>query len=533
MSLLRVSNLSISSRQVALVKGISFDIQRGEILSIVGESGSGKSLTCLSFLNLLPASLNCSGNITFIQADGSKDELLGMNAKQRANFALKKISYIFQEPLSALNPVQKCGKQILENIRLCGIKDKKAMQLRAAELLGMVELHDVDKVMNAFPFELSGGQRQRVMIAMALAGNPDLIVADEPTTALDVLLQEEILGLIRKLCTNYGKSVLLVSHDLDAVRQFSDRIMVMYKGEIVESGSVDAIIHHPVQLYTKALLACKPRPEKKGFALKTIADHTAEVLEDRALVELPDSGELLLKVHLLHKEYHKDQKTFRALKGVSFDMKRGQSIGLIGESGSGKSTISKILVELESASGGKIQYNFDNDLPLSSNVQMIFQDPFSALNPSLRVGAAIDEVIAHHQPTLSASERISQIDLLLTKVGLSAADKNKYPGDFSGGQRQRICIARALAAKPRLLICDESTSALDLSVQAQILNLLKELQISEQLSVLMITHSMAVAAWFCSYLIVLKDGYIVEQGKTDVLIDHPSADYTKAMVAHI
>ena len=308
---------------------------------------------------------------------------------------------------------------------------------------------------------------------------------------------------------------------------------VMYKGEIVESGAVDTIIHHPVQLYTKALLACKPRPEKKGFALKTIADYTAEVLEDKALVELPDSGESLLKVHLLHKEYHKDQKTFRALKGVSFDMKRGQSIGLIGESGSGKSTISKILVELESASGGKIQYDFDNDLPLSSNVQMIFQDPFSALNPSLRVGAAIDEVIAHHQPALSASERITQIDLLLTKVGLSAADKNKYPGDFSGGQRQRICIARALAAKPRLLICDESTSALDLSVQAQILNLLKELQISEQLSVLMITHSMAVAAWFCSYLIVLKDGYIVEQGKTDVLIDHPSADYTKAMVTHI
>lgn len=533
MSLLRVSNLSISSRQGPLVKSISFDILRGEILSVVGESGSGKSLTCLSFLNLLPEALICSGSIRFTHTDGSTDELLGMGARQRAKFALKKISYIFQEPLSALNPVQTCGKQLLENIQLCGYKGKVALQARAAELLGMVELHDVDKVMHAYPFELSGGQRQRVMIAMALAGNPDLIVADEPTTALDVLLQEEILGLIRKLCAEYGKSVLLVSHDLDAVRQFSDRIMVMYKGEIIESGTVDAVIHHPVQMYTKALLACKPRPEKKGIALKTIADYTAKQLEDKPLAELPDSGEKLLNVHLLQKTYHKDQTTFHALKGLSFELKRGQSIGLIGESGSGKSTISKILVELESATGGKIQYNFDNQLPLSSNVQMIFQDPFSALNPSLRVGTAIDEVIAHHQPALSHAERLKQIDLLLTKVGLNPTDKKKYPSDFSGGQRQRICIARALAAKPRLLICDESTSALDLSVQAQILNLLKELQISEQLTVLMITHSMAVAAWFCSYLIVLKDGQIVEQGQTHDLVQHPAADYTKAMVAHI
>lgn len=533
MSLLRVSNLSIATASLSLVKEVSFEIHKGEILAVVGESGSGKSLTCLSFLNLLPASLKCSGNITFFDQNAQAHELLGMSSKQRASMALKKISYIFQEPLSALNPVQKCGKQILENIILCGVKGESDQLAKAKELLEMVELHDFDKVMNAYPFELSGGQRQRVMIAMALAGNPDLIVADEPTTALDVLLQEEILGLIQKLCRQYGKSVLLVSHDLDAVRQFSDRILVMYKGEIVESGSVSDIIDRPQQLYTKALLACKPRPDKKGFALKTIADYSEETISDKSLPELPVSDEQLLKVHLLHKEFHKDHKTFRALKGVSFELMRGQSIGLIGESGSGKSTISKILVQLENASGGQIEYDFDNDLPLSSNVQMIFQDPFSALNPSLKIGAAINEVIAHHQSDLSTTQRQNLIDELLVKVGLQAADKNKYPSDFSGGQRQRICIARALAAKPKLLICDESTSALDLSVQAQILNLLKELQISEQLSVLMITHSMAVAAWFCSYLIVLKDGYIVEQGKTSVLIDHPSADYTKAMVAHI
>ena len=531
MPLLRVSNLTISTPQLSLVKGISFEIQKGEILAVVGESGSGKSLTCLSFLNLLPASLKCSGNIIF--NDGNEHELLNLSSKERSALALKKISYVFQEPLSALNPVQRCGKQILENIKLCGVKGEANQSAKAKELLEMVELNDFEKVMHAYPFELSGGQRQRVMIAMALAGNPDLIVADEPTTALDVLLQEEILGLIKKLCKQYGKSVLLVSHDLDAVRQFSDRIVVMYKGEIVESGSVSDIIDNPQQLYTKALLACKPRPDKKGFALKTIADYSEGSASDKALQELPVSDEQILKVHLLHKEYHKDLKTFRALKGVSFNMQRGQSIGLIGESGSGKSTISKILVDLEKASGGQVEFNFDSISPLSSNVQMIFQDPFSALNPSLKIGAAINEVIAHHQPELTTSQRHSLIDELLSKVGLHAADKNKYPSDFSGGQRQRICIARALAAKPKLLICDESTSALDLSVQAQILNLLKELQISEQLSILMITHSMAVAAWFCSYLIVLKDGYIVEQGKTDVLIDHPSADYTKAMVTHI
>jgi peptide/nickel transport system ATP-binding protein len=533
MTLLRFQDLCISSNTIPLVKQLTFDIRKGEILAVVGESGSGKSLTCLSVLNLLPESLSSSGSIMFTKSNGEEVQMLNMTSKQRSEFALKHVSYIFQEPLSALNPVQKCGQQLIENIRLCGSNKKSEQLVRAKELLDMVELHDFNKVMQAYPFELSGGQRQRVMIAMALAGNPDLIIADEPTTALDVLLQEEILGLIQKLCKQYNKSVLLISHDLDAVKQFSDRIIVMYKGEIVESGSVKDIIEHPQQLYTKALLACKPRPEKKGFALKTIADFNDAEPSEKVLPDLPLSDEQILKVHLLHKEYKKDNTVFRALKAVSFDMKRGQSIGLIGESGSGKSTISKILVELESASGGKIEFDFDNDLPLSSNVQMIFQDPFSALNPALKVGSIIDEVIAHHQSALNSAQRQTQIDELLQKVGLTGSDKNKYPSDFSGGQRQRICIARALAAKPKLLICDESTSALDLSVQAQILNLLKELQSSEQLSILMITHSMAVAAWFCSYLIVLKNGYIVEQGKTEVLIDHPSADYTKAMVAHI
>lgn len=532
MQLLEISQLKISTKNETLVREISFHINRSEILSIVGESGSGKSLTCLSILNLLPKSLRAEGHIVYTEKDSTCTELLNASSKVRRQFALKKIAYIFQEPLSALNPVQSCGKQLLENLKLCGYKGDKARQ-QARSLLEMVELSDMDKVMNAYPFELSGGQRQRVMIAMALAGDPELIIADEPTTALDVLLQDEILGLIRKLSKEQGKSVLFVSHDLDAVRKFSDRILVMYKGQIVEAGPAEELIRAPKELYTKALLACKPNPEKRGHKLMTIADFEQGASGQMALVEPVTKAESIVNAHLLHKEFYKEGKVFRALKSVSFEVRKGQSVGLIGESGSGKSTISKILVNLEDKSGGSIEFDFDNSKPLSSNVQMIFQDPFAALNPLIRIGDMLEEVIRLHQPGLDGNQVQQEIIDQLLKVGLKPEDALKYPSDFSGGQRQRVCIARALAVKPKLLICDESTSALDLSVQAQILNLLKELQLKEGLSILMITHSMAVAAWFCSYLIVLRNGYIVEQGKTEKLIQQASSDYTKAMVKHI
>lgn len=533
MTLLKISELCIDAKTARLVDNVSLEIKRGEILSIVGESGSGKSLTCLSILNLLPKNLKAVGSIRYFEKDGTDTELLGMNSKLRKTFALKKIAYIFQEPLSALNPVQTCGRQLIENISICGINDKVKQLKRAKELLKMVELHDTEKVLNAYPFSLSGGQRQRVMIAMAMAGNPDLIIADEPTTALDVLLQDEILGLIRRLCKEQGKSVLFVSHDLDAVKQFSDRILVMYKGKVVEEGKSDDIINTPKHTYTKALLACKPRPEHKGKALKTISDFENENSIDRIFEEANTSDENIVAAHLLRKEYKQGDKVYRALKPVSFEIRKGQSVGLIGESGSGKSTISRLLVKLEEDSGGIVKYDFENNKPLASNVQLIFQDPFAALNPTINVEDMLEEVIRHHQKELRGKNVREEAINLLNRVGLSETDLSKYPSDFSGGQRQRLCIARALAAKPKLLICDESTSALDLSVQAQILNLLKELQVTEELSVLMITHSMAVAAWFCSYLIVLKNGYIIEQGNTEVLIERPSNDYTRAMVEHI
>lgn len=530
MALLKIEGLTIKTGEKVLVDDLHLSINRGEIISLVGESGSGKSLTCLSVLNLLPDTLQTEGSIKYCEEDGTFTELMGMDSKLRKKYALKKIAYIFQEPLTALNPVQKCGDQLFENLSLCGFKGQHELNEKAVELLKSVELLQTDKILNAYPFQLSGGQRQRVMIAMALAGNPDLIIADEPTTALDVIIQEEILELIRSLAKVQHKSILLISHDLDAVGRFSDRIAVMYKGKIIEQGMASEVFGQPKEIYTKALLACKPTPEKKEYYLSTIQS----VGETSVRFTEPEvSDQQLLSVNLLRKDFYQDDKVFRALKSLSFDLYRGQSAGLIGESGSGKSTISKILVNLENATGGTVEYDFDNKLSLSSNVQLIFQDPFAALNPEINVRSMLSEVIRKHRKNLSSSEVLELSIELLIKVGLTPEDSVKYPSNFSGGQRQRLCIARALAVNPTLLICDESTSALDLSVQAQILNLLKELQISEGLTILMITHSMAVAAWFCQYLIVLKDGYIVEQGKTSDLIKNASNEYTRSLLHHI
>jgi len=531
--MLRFENLNIHSKDKHLVKNISFSIERGEILSLVGESGSGKSLTCLSVLSILAEQLKVSGSVFFTDKNGMEDKIDNMGNVKRKDYALKKIAYVFQEPLTALNPVQTCGMQLKENIQLCGIKGKSNIEARALELLAAVELNDFQRVLSSFPFQLSGGQRQRVMIAMAMAGDPDLIIADEPTTALDVLLQDEILGLLKKLCIDNKRSMLLVSHDIDAVSKFSDRIAVMYKGEIVEIGQTNDIIQSPQHIYTKALLACKPKPQNKGFYLPTLNDSLDNHGFKAAVIphEKP-SDETLGSLSNLVKDYTDGSKVYRALNGLSFDIKKGASVGLIGESGSGKSTISKLMVQLETLDSGKIEFDFKNNKPLSSNIQMIFQDPFAALNPALKVGAMLEEVLNKHQPDLGQSERDQTLNNLLVKVGLNPEDAQKYPNEFSGGQRQRLCIARALAAKPVLLICDESTSALDLSVQAQILNLLKELQVTENLSILMITHSMAVAAWFCNYLVLLKNGEIVEQGPSQQLIEQSTNEYTKALLSH-
>ena len=525
MALLHLKNITIHSKDLILVNNVSFSIERGEIVSIVGESGSGKSLTCLSILQLLAKNLTVKGEVEFDSQQFGNCNLLNLPVHQLQKLALKEIAYIFQEPMTALNPVQTCGQQLIENIKLCGFKKAEQGQ-RLLELLEMVDLNDHQRVINSYPFQLSGGQRQRIMIAMALAGNPELIIADEPTTALDILLQTEILGLLKRICKTTNKSMLFVSHDLDAVSEFSDRTAVMYKGELIEMNTTEQIISNPSHAYTKALLACKPSADKKGYYLTTLKDSQTLDYISVPLVPNPISEQCILNVNQLTKIYN---DSYKALEHISFSINEGESIGLIGESGSGKSTISKILVNLEQASGGKLSFNFKNGGELSSNVQMVFQDPFAALNPSLKIKTMLAEVFNKHQPNIKNSEIKAAMEQLLVKVGLQSSDLEKYPSNFSGGQRQRLCIARALAAKPKLLICDEATSALDLSVQAQILNLLKDLQKSEQLTILMITHSMAVAAWFCNRIIVLKNGEIVEQGETDTLFKSPQNAYTQML----
>lgn len=524
MSLIEFKDLSIQTSSRQLVKDVSFTINKGEIVSLVGESGSGKSLTCLSVMRLLPSMLKVSGNILF-ETGNNRVDLLTLEKKVLRQLALKEIAYIFQEPMTALNPVQTCEKQLSENLILCGTK-KNDLKERLHALLDMAELKDHDRILGAYPFQLSGGQRQRVMIAMALAGDPSLLIADEPTTALDVLIQEEILELLKSICRSKQKSMLFISHDLDAVKQFSDRTAVMFKGSIVEMNDTQSLINHPQHNYTKALLACKPSPEKKGYYLSTLADSGEISLNPKPFENISVSDRNILKVENLNKFYN---RKFKAIGDVSFSIKEGESVGLIGESGSGKSTISKILVNLETKTKGTVVFDFKNKNSLTDNVQMIFQDPFAALNPSLKVGTMLSEVFKIHQPGIKSSDIKQEMISLLEKVGLSEGDLEKYPANFSGGQRQRLCIARALAVKPTLLICDEATSALDLSVQAQILNLLKSLQISEHLTILMITHSMSVAAWFCNTLIVLKDGEIVEQGDAERLFANPENAYTKML----
>ncbi|MDI1233622.1 MAG: ABC transporter ATP-binding protein [bacterium] len=525
MALLTFKDIAISSSTSPLVKALNLSINRGEILSIVGESGSGKSLSCLSILHLLPKTLDITGAIFFESEKLGRCDLMQLSEKEIQSLALVEIAYIFQEPMTALNPVLTCGQQLLENIKRCGYLGENR-KVRLLELLKMVDLNDYERIIRSYPFQLSGGQRQRVMIAMALAGNPTLIIADEPTTALDVLLQEEILGLLKRICKTENKSLLFVSHDLDAVSQFSDRTAVMYQGEILEVNTTTELIKNPQNAYTKALLACKPSPAKKGFYLTTLKDAQRQNFVSKRLQEHTINDKLILNVAHLDKTYN---QTYKALEDISFSIKEGESIGLIGESGSGKSTISKILVNLEKASGGHFEFNFKNGGNLPSNVQMVFQDPFAALNPSLKIKTMLEDVFKLHQPDVKKANLKNEMEQLLMKVGLQGSDLEKYPSNFSGGQRQRLCIARALAAKPTLLICDEATSALDLSVQAQILNLLKDLQNSEQLTILMITHSMAVAAWFCNRIIVLKNGSIVEQGDAEQLFANPENAYTKLL----
>ncbi|BDB26842.1 ABC transporter ATP-binding protein [Cupriavidus sp. TA19] len=503
------------------VRDISYDLHAGEILCIVGESGSGKSMSANAIMGLLPTYLKPEqGQILFKGRDLlTQDEatLLGMRGKDMA--------MVFQEPLSALNPVMTVGDQIAEVMRVHNACSGEARARRVLELLEFVGLPDPATLMHAYPFRLSGGQRQRVVIAMALALEPALLIADEPTTALDVTTQAQILDLIRRIQAEKGMGVMFVTHDFGVVAEIADRVAVMEKGVLVEMGSADQVLNRPQHAYTKRLIGAVPH----GRAGERGRNESETVLEVRDLRKTyVTGGGLFTKKRVVH-----------AVDGVSFTVRRGETLGIVGESGSGKSTIGKCLLRLTDIDGGALMFDGQDIArlserqfrPLRRDVQMIFQDPFASLNPRHTVGRIItDGPVANGVPLAAAQARARE---LLQLVGLEASAFDRYPNQFSGGQRQRIGIARALALEPKLLVADESVSALDVSVQAQVLELLADLQKRLNIGLIFITHDLRVAAQICHHVLVMHKGRVVESGPPGQIFDAPQHAYTQRLIGAI
>ena len=523
-ALLEVRDLSVTFgagvNAVQAVKGASFDIKRGETVALVGESGSGKSVTALSVLQLLPYPMarHPSGSIRF-----QGREMVGAPARDLLAVRGNRVSMIFQEPMTSLNPLHTIERQVNEVLILHKGLGRDAARRRTLELLDQVGIPEAAKRLDAYPHQLSGGQRQRVMIAMALANEPDLLIADEPTTALDVTIQAQILKLLKALQARYGMALLFITHDLGIVRKVADRVCVMTKGEIVEQGPVAQVFDHPQHAYTKHLLSAEPKGRPAA------ADPAAP-----EILRLDD-----LKVHFPIKRglLRRTVGYVKAVDGVSIALKEGHTIGLVGESGSGKTTLGLALLRLEKSQGG-IQFD-KQDLqaltqrelrPLRRQMQIVFQDPFSSLSPRMSVGEIVGEGLEVHRIG-SDAERTQMIDAALHEVGLDPSTRERYPHEFSGGQRQRIAIARALVLKPRFMVLDEPTSALDMSVQAQIVDLLRDLQTRHKLAYLFISHDLKVVRALADEVVVLRDGKVVERGTAQQVFAAPQTPYTKALIA--
>jgi len=513
MPLLCAQNLSLRFGAFEAVKNISFAIEKGEMLAIVGESGSGKSLTALSCLGLQPASGNISGSI---QLDGR--ELVGANEGALRQIRGKRISMVFQEPMTALNPLHTLGKQIGEMLL-----PNVPKHARIIELLEQVGLPHFKDRLSAYPHELSGGERQRVMIAMAIANRPDLLIADEPTTAVDVTIQARILKLLKDLQKDMGMSILFITHDLTIVRRLADRVAVMCKGEIVEQGKVSEVFANPQHAYTKHLLASEPR----GSALPLSAN-------PKPLMECEH-----LKVHFPIRKGLLQRTTgiIKAVDDITVSVPEGATLGIVGESGSGKTTLGFALLRLIKSEGRIVFMGQDiaalktNALrPLREKMQVVFQDPYSSLNPRMNIRSIIEEGLLVHHPEKDAAERENAIDAILSDVGLTPEMKDRYPHEFSGGQRQRISIARAMVLHPRFLVLDEPTSALDLSAQAQIIDLLRNLQQKYGLSYMFISHDLRVVKAIAHTILVMRGGKVVEQGSTSQIFDSPQHDYTRTLI---
>lgn len=549
MSVLNVEKLSISFKGNTVVNSISFSLLKNEILGIVGESGSGKSVSSLAILGLLAktSDTKISGIINFEDLD-----LTQLPLKTLQGIRGKSISMIFQEPMSSLNPSMTCGRQVLEILTQHTSLNRIEAKQEVITLFENVKLSTPEITYKKYPHEISGGQKQRVMIAMAIACKPKILIADEPTTALDVTVQKDIIKLLKNLQLTYNMSVIFISHDLSLISEIADRVVVMYKGEIVEQGTVQDVFKNPEHIYTKGLINSKPSlshrlkklPTVKDYIDGTVSNQIISDIERKKQHQLIYSKPPLLEVINLEKEYmsrsgfFKKPNAFKAVDSVSFKLYEGETLGLVGESGCGKSTLGNAILQLDKATAGRILYN-GMDITnlkkaslrkLRKDIQIIFQDPYSSLNPRVPVGKAIMEPMIVHNLYATNKERKEKTLDILNKVGLSEEHFNRYPHEFSGGQRQRIGIARTIALQPKLIVCDESVSALDISVQAQVLNLLNELKSNFGFTYIFISHDLAVVKYMSDQLLVMNKGKIEEIGDADLIYKNPTKVYTKSLI---
>lgn len=549
--LLEVNALILKIEGKTVLDTLSFELAENEILALVGESGSGKSLTALSLMGLVPKKAKLQAERLLFK----QKELLELDQKAWQQIRGNSIGMVFQEPQSSLNPSMHCGKQLEEVLKQHTQEPKKSQTEKVLKALTEVQLQDPQRIFKSYPHELSGGQKQRVMIAMALLCEPQLLIADEPTTALDVTVQKEIIELLKRLQKRRKMSILFISHDLTLVRRLADRVCVMYNGQIIENNTTELLFTKPKEAYTKGLLNARPSTQSRIFPLPTLKDYQMggfngqqQTAKERQLLHTKlYQLKPLLEVKELEKKYYgqstlfKKKKGFQAVAPLSFSLYPGETLGLVGESGCGKSTLARALIYLDPPTAGEVYFRGKKIVPtdrqlmreIRQKIQFIFQDPYASLHPLKRIGQAIEEVLVYYSDSKNKSASKANALKLLAQVGLSASFFDRYPHELSGGQRQRIVIARALATNPELLICDESVAALDISIQAQVLNLLNELKNKLGLSYLFISHDLAVVKYMSDRVMVMKEGVLIEAQEADLLYRTPQNSYTKKLIAAI